>query len=49
MVVYSSLTGGRTQYTFPEIYDFGNYIDTDGNRQYLFASANGGQMYEYEY
>jgi hypothetical protein len=29
MVVYSSLTGGRTQYTFPEIYDFGNYIDTD--------------------
>lgn len=49
MVVYSSLTGGRTQYTFPEIYDFWNYIDTDWNRQYLFASANGGQMYEYEY
>lgn len=49
MVVYSSLTGGRTQYTFPEIYDFGSYVDTDGNRQYLFASASGGQMYEYEY
>jgi hypothetical protein len=49
MVVYSSLTGGRTQYTFPEIYDFWNYIDADWNRQYLFASANGGQMYEYEY
>lgn len=49
MCVYSSLTGGRTTYTFPEIYDFGEYIDSDGNTQYLFASANGGQMYEYEY
>lgn len=49
MVVYSSLTGGRTTYTFPEIYDFGTYIDDDWNKQYLFASANGGQMYQYDY
>lgn len=49
MVVYSSLTGWWTQYTFPEIYDFGVYLDTNGNRQYLFASANWGQMYQYEY
>lgn len=49
MVVYSALTGGRTQYTFPNIYDFGQYIDSSNNIQYLFASASGGQMYEYEY
>ena len=49
MVVYSSLTGGRSTYNFPEIYDFGTYIDDDGNKQYLFASANGWQMFEYEY
>lgn len=33
----------------PEAYDFGYYIDSDGNRQYLFASANGWQMYQYDY
>lgn len=49
MVVYSALTGGRTQYTFPNIYDFWQYIDSSNNIQYLFASASGGQMYEYEY
>ena len=49
MVVYSALTWGRTQYTFPNIYDFGQYIDSSNNIQYLFASASGGQMYEYEY
>lgn len=27
MIVYSSLTGGRSTYNFPEIYDFGTYID----------------------
>lgn len=49
MVVYSALTWWRTQYTLPNIYDFGQYIDSSNNIQYLFASANGGQMYEYEY
>ncbi len=49
MVVYSALTWWRTQYTFPNIYDFGQYIDSSNNIQYLFASASGGQMYEYEY
>ena len=49
MVVYSALTGGRTQYTFPNIYDFWQYIDSSNNIQYLFASASGWQMYEYEY
>lgn len=49
MVVYSALTWWRTQYTFPNIYDFWQYIDSNNNIQYLFASASGGQMYEYEY
>ena len=49
MVVYSALTWWRTQYTFPNIYDFGQYIDSSNNIQYLFSSASGGQMYEYEY
>lgn len=49
MVVYSALTWWRTQYTFPNIYDFGQYINSSNNIQYLFASASGGQMYEYEY
>lgn len=49
MVVYSSLTGGRSQYTFPDLYDTGWYIDSEGNRQYLFTSADGWQVFEYEY
>lgn len=49
MVVYSALTWWRTQYTFPNIYDFWQYINSSNNIQYLFASASGGQMYEYEY
>lgn len=49
MVVYSSITWWWTTYTFPEIYDFGIYIDSDWNKQYLFASANGWQMYQYDY
>lgn len=48
-VTYSSRTWGRTQRELPEAYDFGEYIDSDGNPQYLFASANGGQMYQYDY
>lgn len=49
MVVYSALTWWWTQYTFPNIYDFGQYIDSNNNIQYLFTSASGGQVYEYEY
>lgn len=48
-LVYSAITGWRTQRTLPEIYDFWEYIDSEGNTQYLFASANGGQMYQYDY
>lgn len=48
-LVYSSLTWGRTTRTLPALYDFGTYIDDDWNRQYLFASASWGQMYQYDY
>ncbi len=49
MAVLSAKTGWRTTYTFPEIYDFGMYVNSEGERQYLFASASGWQMYEYDY
>lgn len=48
-LVYNSLTGAWTQYMFPNIYDYGYYINSDKQRQFLFSSASGGQMYEYEY
>lgn len=48
-LVYNSLTGAWTQYKFPNIYDYGYYINEDKQRQFLFSSASGGQMYEYEY
>lgn len=48
-LVYSSLTGGRATRTLPALYDYWLYIDDDWNRQYLFTSASGGQMYQYNY
>ena len=39
-LVYSSLTGSWTKYDFPACYDYGTYIDSDGNYKYLLASAN---------
>lgn len=47
--VYNSLVGSWTQYTLPNIFDYWYYIDDNGNKQFLFASASGGQMYEFEY
>ena len=49
VLVYSTLTSGWSQYTLPNLYDFGFYINSDQERQYLFASAITGQMYEFEY
>jgi len=48
-IVYSSNTGGRTQYNYPNLYDYWYYINSSNETQYLFASANGWQMYEMEY
>ena len=49
VLVYSSLTKWRTEYVFPPIYDFWWYKDSNSVPQYLFASASGGQMFEFEY
>lgn len=45
-LVYSSLTKWRSEYTYPNIYDYWTYVDDDNQEKYVFAS--GGQMYEME-
>ena len=47
-LVYNSMVNAWTQYILPPIYDFWEYIDDNGVLKYLFASASGGQMYEFE-
>lgn len=48
VLVYSSLTKWWTTYTLPSLYTFGRYINSDEEVLYLFASASGGQMYQFE-
>lgn len=48
-LVYSSLVGSWTQYTFPPIYDYGYYINSNNQYQFLFSHWSWGQLYEYEY
>lgn len=48
ILVYSSLVGGFSKYTLPALYDMGEYINSSEEVQYLFTSANGGQVYEFE-
>lgn len=50
-LVMTSLPGlgnAFTQYTYPNIYDYGYYIDADGNYHYLVTSANGGTIFDVE-
>jgi hypothetical protein len=48
-LVYSSLVGKAwSEYTFPAIYCFGLYIDTDNVKHYVMGSANAGILYEIE-
>ena len=47
-LVYSSLTEGWSQYTYPNHYGFVNYKDSDGIIHYLLNSATSGQMIEME-
>lgn len=47
-IVRSSLTGGWSEYNLLNMYAYGEYKDTSYVYHYLFASANGGQMYEFE-
>jgi hypothetical protein len=48
-LVYNSAVKARTQYTFPPIYDYGYYINSSNEYQYLFSHASGWQFYQYEY
>lgn len=48
-LVYNSSVGSWTQYIFPPIYDYWYYINSSNEYQFLFSSASGGQLYEYEY
>lgn len=45
MLVYSTITGSRTSYNMPSMFDMGIYIDNSLNTHYLFAGTD-GQMYE---
>jgi len=47
-LVYNSLVNAWTQYSYPWLYDFGVYIDTDWVYHYLFASSTTDQIYEME-
>lgn len=48
VLVYSSAVQSWTQYNLPNLYDFGEYIDSDQSINYLFTSANWGQAYQFE-
>lgn len=48
-LVYSSLVWSWTRYTFPPIYDYGYYINSSNQYQFLFSHGSWGQLYEYEY
>lgn len=48
-LVYNSNVWAWTEYVYPNIYDYWQYQDVNGNKKYLFASASWWQMYEMEY
>lgn len=47
-LVYSSLVNSWTRYTYPWLYDYGFYIDSDWVYHYLIASSTTDQLYEIE-
>ena len=47
-LVYNSVLRAWTQYTLPSLYDFGKYINTEKESQYLFMSWSGWQAYQFE-
>ena len=48
-LVRSSLTGSRSEFTFPSIYDYAQYINSSGEVIQLFTSAVWGQVYQFDY
>jgi len=47
-MVYSSLTKGWSEYTYPALNDYVTFIDEDWDERYLMASANSWIVYEME-
>lgn len=47
-LVYNSMVGAWTQYNLPTLYDYAKYKNSDKEVQYLFGSASGGQVYQFE-
>jgi hypothetical protein len=39
VLVYNADVNAWTEYVYPALYDFGEYVDSDGEQYYLFASA----------
>lgn len=48
-VVLNSALGARSRYNYPNLYDYGQFIDEDGVVMFLFSSAIDGQLYQMEY
>lgn len=47
-MVYSSLTKGWSEYTYPALNDYTKFVDEDGVERFLMASANAWVVYEME-
>jgi len=47
-MVYNSLVWSWTQYTYPNLYDYGEYINSDQDKIALISSAWSGQAYQIE-
>lgn len=48
LVLSSLVPNAWSQYNYPALYQYGYYIDSNGNYHYLFTSANSGIIYEME-
>lgn len=48
LVMSSLVPNAWSQYNYPALYQYGYYIDADGNYHFLFTSANAGVIYEME-
>lgn len=47
-LVYNSDCKAWTQYDYPMVYDYGEYITADGEQKYILASGREDQLYEIE-
>lgn len=47
-LVYNADCKARTQYDYPLVYDYGEYLTKDGEQKYILASWKTDQLYEIE-